>query len=239
MTSRETLARELTRARERTLRLVDFDDAELGRQYDPLMSPLVWDLAHIGQQEELWLLRGGNPDRPGMLTPDGRTPLRRIRELPRQPGRPAAAVAAGCPGVLRDGARQALDALDALPDDDTGDADVQLRPGGQPREPARRNHAAGAEPAGRAAAARPRNVVADRPARDWPGPRCWCLPVTFVLGVDAVDRAVLAGQRTARTRRRCAGLPHRPGPGHQRRVAAVHRRRRLRRNRGGGRTRGW
>jgi iron(II)-dependent oxidoreductase len=68
--TRETLARELTYARDRTLRLVDFDDAELGRQYDPLMSPLVWDLAHIGQQEELWLLRDGNPDRPGMLAPD-------------------------------------------------------------------------------------------------------------------------------------------------------------------------
>jgi iron(II)-dependent oxidoreductase len=60
----------LARARERTLQLVDFDDAELRRQYDPLMSPLVWDLAHIGQQEELWLLRGGDPDRPGMLPPD-------------------------------------------------------------------------------------------------------------------------------------------------------------------------
>jgi gamma-glutamyl hercynylcysteine S-oxide synthase len=70
VTSRETLVRDLTRARERTLRLVDIDDAELRRQYDPLMSPLVWDLAHIGQQEELWLLRGGNPDRPGMLPRD-------------------------------------------------------------------------------------------------------------------------------------------------------------------------
>ena len=70
MTTRETLARELTKARDRTLRLVDFDDAELRRQYDPLMSPLVWDLAHIGQQEELWLLRDGNPDRPGMLSPE-------------------------------------------------------------------------------------------------------------------------------------------------------------------------
>jgi gamma-glutamyl hercynylcysteine S-oxide synthase len=67
VTSRETLVLDLTRARERTLYLVDFADAELRRQYDPLMSPLVWDLAHIGQQEELWLLRGGNPDRPGML----------------------------------------------------------------------------------------------------------------------------------------------------------------------------
>jgi iron(II)-dependent oxidoreductase len=34
------------------------------------MSPLVWDLAHIGQQEELWLLRDGNPDRPSMLPPE-------------------------------------------------------------------------------------------------------------------------------------------------------------------------
>lgn len=69
MSSAETLARQLARARERTLRLVDFDDEELRRQYDPLMSPLVWDLAHIGQQEELWLLRGGDADRPGMLSP--------------------------------------------------------------------------------------------------------------------------------------------------------------------------
>jgi iron(II)-dependent oxidoreductase len=67
--TRETLARELTKARDRTLRLVDFDDAELHRQYDPLMSPLVWDLAHIGWQEELWLLRGNNADRPGLLEP--------------------------------------------------------------------------------------------------------------------------------------------------------------------------
>ena len=67
MIAREALARNLQRARQRTLSLTDFDDAELHRQYNPLMSPLVWDLAHIGQQEELWLLREGNPDRPGML----------------------------------------------------------------------------------------------------------------------------------------------------------------------------
>jgi iron(II)-dependent oxidoreductase len=67
---RETLARDLDRARRRTLALTDFDDAELRRQYNPLMSPLVWDLAHIGQQEELWLLRDGDPHRPGMLPAD-------------------------------------------------------------------------------------------------------------------------------------------------------------------------
>ncbi len=69
MSGRETLVRDLARARERTLRLVDLDDTELRCQYDPLMSPLVWDLAHIGQQEEFWLLRGGDPNRPGMLPP--------------------------------------------------------------------------------------------------------------------------------------------------------------------------
>ncbi|MBV9089087.1 MAG: ergothioneine biosynthesis protein EgtB [Mycobacteriaceae bacterium] len=67
MSTREVLARDLAAARQRTLTIVDLDDAELRRQYHPLMSPLVWDLAHIGQQEELWLLRGGNPERPGML----------------------------------------------------------------------------------------------------------------------------------------------------------------------------
>ncbi|KDE99523.1 iron(II)-dependent oxidoreductase EgtB [Mycolicibacterium aromaticivorans JS19b1 = JCM 16368] len=67
MIARETLARDLERARQRTWALTDFDDAELHRQYSPLMSPLVWDLAHIGQQEELWLLRDGDPNRPGML----------------------------------------------------------------------------------------------------------------------------------------------------------------------------
>ena len=33
------------------------------------MSPLVWDLAHIGQQEEFWLLRDGHPTIPGLLPP--------------------------------------------------------------------------------------------------------------------------------------------------------------------------
>ena len=70
MTRSQLLADRLARARDRTLALVDLDDAELQRQYDPLMSPLVWDLAHIGQQEELWLLRGGELGHPGMLPAD-------------------------------------------------------------------------------------------------------------------------------------------------------------------------
>src|SRR6185312_9639940 len=31
------------------------DDSQLERTYTPLMSPLVWDLAHIAAYEDLWL----------------------------------------------------------------------------------------------------------------------------------------------------------------------------------------
>ncbi|WP_448614780.1 ergothioneine biosynthesis protein EgtB [Modestobacter sp. URMC 112] len=66
---RDHLARELTTARDRTLLLTDHDEPELLRQHSPLMSPLIWDLAHIGQQEDLWLLRGGDARRAGLLPP--------------------------------------------------------------------------------------------------------------------------------------------------------------------------
>jgi iron(II)-dependent oxidoreductase len=118
LTSREALARDLTAARERTLRLVEQDDAELVRQYDPLMSPLVWDLAHIGWQEEMWLLRGNDPRRPGLLPPaveglyDAFTHSRASRgELPLLPPEDALKFC----GTVR---AKALDALDVLPADD-------------------------------------------------------------------------------------------------------------------------
>jgi len=47
--------------------LTDFDDAELTAQHHRLMSPLVWDLAHVGQQEDLWLLRDGDTRREGLI----------------------------------------------------------------------------------------------------------------------------------------------------------------------------
>jgi gamma-glutamyl hercynylcysteine S-oxide synthase len=117
VTSRDRLADDLARARTRTLRLVDFDDAELCRQYDPLMSPLVWDLAHIGQQEELWLLRGGDAARSGMLPPaveglyDAFEHSRASRvDLPLLSPE-------GARSYCRTVRSAALDALDALPDD--------------------------------------------------------------------------------------------------------------------------
>ena len=43
---------DLTDARARTLELLaSFDDAALVAQHSPLMSPLVWDLAHIAHYE--------------------------------------------------------------------------------------------------------------------------------------------------------------------------------------------
>ncbi|MER5972581.1 ergothioneine biosynthesis protein EgtB [Streptomyces sp. NPDC002055] len=48
----------LRTARERTALLTTcVEDPDLTAQHSPLMSPLVWDLTHIGNQEEQWLLR--------------------------------------------------------------------------------------------------------------------------------------------------------------------------------------
>ena len=65
---RSRVAALLERARARSTALTDaVDEADLVAQHSPLMSPLVWDLAHIGSQEELWLVRdvgGREPLRP-------------------------------------------------------------------------------------------------------------------------------------------------------------------------------
>lgn len=54
---RAAIAERLDRARNRTHSLTACDDGELLAQHSPLMSPLVWDLAHVGSQEEIWLVR--------------------------------------------------------------------------------------------------------------------------------------------------------------------------------------
>jgi iron(II)-dependent oxidoreductase len=70
---RERIAFELLAVRERSLGLTTraLDPDELVAQVSPLMSPLVWDLAHVGNYEELWLLRaaaGIDPMRPEIDT---------------------------------------------------------------------------------------------------------------------------------------------------------------------------
>ena len=54
---RSHVATTLTRGRERTTALTAVEPDELTAQHSTLMSPLVWDYAHIGNQEELWLVR--------------------------------------------------------------------------------------------------------------------------------------------------------------------------------------
>jgi iron(II)-dependent oxidoreductase len=55
---KESIAAELEGGRERTLGLVEpFSEQELVTSPSRLMSPLVWDLGHCANYEELWLLR--------------------------------------------------------------------------------------------------------------------------------------------------------------------------------------
>ena len=64
---KERIAAELISVRNRSLAYTDAEDDVLLRQHSPLMSPLVWDLAHVGNYEELWVLReagGITPLRP-------------------------------------------------------------------------------------------------------------------------------------------------------------------------------
>src|SRR5215212_10076643 len=57
-------AHALDETRQRTLALVEqLDDDVMHQPLDPIMSPLVWDLAHIAAYEDLWAVHrlGGEP----------------------------------------------------------------------------------------------------------------------------------------------------------------------------------
>jgi gamma-glutamyl hercynylcysteine S-oxide synthase len=56
--SKAAIAEALSEARERTFALVEpLDDAQLNTVYSPILSPLAWDLGHIANFEELWLVQ--------------------------------------------------------------------------------------------------------------------------------------------------------------------------------------
>ena len=56
--SKAAIADALAEARQRTLDLVEpLDDDQLNRVYSPILSPLAWDLGHIANFEELWLVQ--------------------------------------------------------------------------------------------------------------------------------------------------------------------------------------
>src|ERR687892_1402472 len=55
---KDRIADRLAEARDRTLRLVEpLSEEQLNRVYSPLLSPLAWDLGHIANFEELWLVQ--------------------------------------------------------------------------------------------------------------------------------------------------------------------------------------
>ncbi len=52
------MAARLDEARRHTLKLVEpLSHEQLNRVYDPILSPLIWDLGHIANFEELWLVQ--------------------------------------------------------------------------------------------------------------------------------------------------------------------------------------
>jgi iron(II)-dependent oxidoreductase len=56
--SKEAIADRLAEARQRTYDLLEpLDDEQLNRVYSPILSPLAWDLGHIANFEELWLVQ--------------------------------------------------------------------------------------------------------------------------------------------------------------------------------------
>jgi gamma-glutamyl hercynylcysteine S-oxide synthase len=56
--SKAAIAEALSEARARTLELIEpLDDGQLNAVYSPLLSPLSWDLGHIANFEELWLVQ--------------------------------------------------------------------------------------------------------------------------------------------------------------------------------------
>jgi iron(II)-dependent oxidoreductase len=65
--TKEGISTRLSEARERSLLLLEpLDDEQLNRVYSPILSPLAWDLGHIANFEELWLVQtigGREPSR--------------------------------------------------------------------------------------------------------------------------------------------------------------------------------
>src|SRR5690606_1132050 len=221
----------LAETRARSAALTDsVDEADLVAQHSPLMSPLVWALAHVGSQEELWLVRdvgGREPLRPEIdgLYDAFQHPRARRVELPLlTPAETRTYI-----GQVRD---KALDALERSPltgrrlvehgfafgmivqheqqHDETMLATHQLRAGAPVL------HAPPTPPGPAAPARAPARAAggagARRPVHD-----------------GHLHRAVGAGQRATGPPRRRARVRDRHRGGHQRRVRGLRRGGRLRR----------
>ena len=226
---KEFLARELERSRGRSLGLTTevLDDAELTAQHSRLMSPLVWDLAHVGNYEELWLLRATSG---ATVTPSGdRPPVRRLRAPARHPAQSPAAEPGRVAGLPRPGpspgARHPRPRTAGRRGAVAG-LGFRLSDGAPARAPARRDdagHPPAASRCPRPAGHRVRPAPASEPlAGGGAG-------AGGVVRDGHLDGPVGAGQRATRP----PGRPARVLPGHhtgvERRLPRLRRVRRLRR----------
>ena len=132
------------------------DDEDLERQVDPLMSPLVWDLAHIAAYEDLWLVhRHAGRE---LLHPE-LAAIYDAFETPR-------AVRGKIELLDADGAREYLAEVRERTlgrDERHGDRPGAPRDGAAPRAAAHRDDAPGDAPRRRAAARRARAGGGRRP----------------------------------------------------------------------------
>ena len=103
----------LTEARSRTLLLTGgLSEEDLRGQHDPLMSPIVWDLGHIGHFEEVWLVENvangttGSDGLRGIYNPFGNP--RAVRDELPLPSR------SECRGYLDAVRRRVLERLSAM-----------------------------------------------------------------------------------------------------------------------------
>src|SRR5262245_58628597 len=113
MDLKKRIVDELAAARSRSFELLDpLDPDALVRQHSPLMSPLVWDLAHVGNYEDLWLLRAIGVDGVGPQHDDTYDAFRHARRD--RPGLALLDHEAACRYLaeVRDRAVDRLDAVD-------------------------------------------------------------------------------------------------------------------------------
>ena len=209
----------LEESRRRTLGLLaPVPDAEQRAQVSELMSPLCWDLAHIGHYEELWLVRE-------LADADRRR--RRLRRRVRRVQAPAARPADARHPRRRPARARSMPTCEpgcsrcSTPSTSIGDASaarrrVRLRHGRAARAPARRDPAGHAPAHGRLRAPRRRRrrrrpgadvAAARRPARR----RARRPAGEHVLGTDtdAVGLRQRAARHDRRARRRSGSTPPR------------------------------
>ena len=95
-----------------TLGLLDpVPPVDQARQVSPLMSPLCWDLAHIGHYEELWLIRELTDAEPSDAL---RRHLRRVQAPAPERRRVAISIPSGARRSIADVRKRALDVLDGI-----------------------------------------------------------------------------------------------------------------------------